>query len=182
VWVLERILGERPSPPPPGVPGIEPDIRGASTLREQLAKHRNLATCRNCHQLFDPLGFALESFDPVGGWRERFRSLGGGDRVNTEVRGMRVRYTLGPPVDSTGKLADGRRFAGFREFRDLLAEDDDALARALTIKLLTFATGREMGFTDRPEIASIVDQSGSTGHGVRDLIRLVVASETFRKK
>jgi hypothetical protein len=182
VWVLERILGVRPSPPPPGVPGIEPDIRGASTLREQLAKHRNLATCRSCHQQFDPLGFALESFDPVGGWRERFRSLGGSDRVNTEVRGSRVRYTLGPPVDSSGKLTDGRTFAGFREFRDLLAEDDGALAQALSIKLLTFATGRQMGFTDRPEIASIVARSGTTGHGVRDLIRLVVASEIFRTK
>src|SRR5262249_29447033 len=139
VWVMERILGQAPPPPPAGVPGVEPDIRGASTLRQQLENHRNLASCRNCHQLFDPPGFAPESFDPVGGWRERFRSLGNGDRVETEVRGMRVRYKLGPPVDSAGKLADGRRFGGFREFRELLERDEAVVALALTTKLLTFA-------------------------------------------
>lgn len=182
VWVMERILGQTPPPPPPGIPGVEPDIRGAATLRELLDKHRSLDTCRSCHQAIDPPGFALESFDPIGGWRDRFRALGGGEKVNTEVRGQRVRYQLGPNVDASGQLADGRPFSGFHEFRDLLAQDEKTLARAFATKLLTFATGREMGFSDRPEVDRIVESSRSSNHGVRDLIRLVIASETFRTK
>lgn len=182
VWVMERILGQQAPPPPPGVPGVEPDIRGASTLRELLDKHRTLDTCRGCHQLIDPPGFALESFDPIGGWRDRFRSLGGGERVIKEINGFKVRYSLGPKVDASGQLLDGRSFDGFVSFRRLLASQQELLAKALTTKLLTFATGREMGFSDRLEIERIVAASKSSNHGVRDLVRLVVASDLFRKK
>jgi hypothetical protein len=182
VWVMDRILGQTPQPPPPGVPGVEPDIRGATTLRELLAKHRNQDNCQGCHKLIDPPGFALESFDPIGGWRERFRSLGDGDPPEALVNGMKVRYKLGPPVDASGELPGGQSFAGFREFRELLASDEDAVARALTVKLLTFATGRELGFSDRAEIDRIVSESAAADHGVRGLVRLVVTSEIFRRK
>ena len=182
VWVMERILGQTPPPPPPGVPGVEPDIRGAQTLRELLDKHRNQDNCRNCHKLIDPPGFALESFDPIGGWRERFRGMGDGERPRLEINGQQVRYRLGPPVDSSGELPGGEKFAGFREFQGLLADDEDALARALAKKLLTFATGRELGFSDRAEVERIVSESAAHDHGVRDLLRLVVTSEIFRKK
>ena len=182
VWVLERILGIHPQPPPPGISGVEPDIRGASTLRELLDKHRDSNSCTACHQLIDPPGFALESFNPVGGWRDRFRSLGEGERVDLQINNRRVRYKLGQPVDSAGELPDGNPFSGYLEFRDLLASDADALAKNLVTKLLTFATGRPMGFSDRPEIARIVAESRKTGHGVRNLIHLVVGSSIFRTK
>lgn len=182
VWVMERILGQPPQPPPPGIPGVEPDIRGASTLRELLDKHRNVDTCRGCHQQIDPPGFALESFDPIGGYRERFRGLGQGEKVNLEIRGQRVRYTLGLPVDASGELPSGEKFAGFAEFRDLLAQDPDRLARAFAGKLLTFGTGRELGFSDRAELSRLVAESRKSSHGLRDLVKLVVTSEIFRRK
>jgi hypothetical protein len=182
IWVMERILGETPPPPPSGIPGVEPDIRGASTLRELLDKHRDVASCRACHQLIDPPGFALESFNPIGGWRDHYRSLGEGEQVDAEVNGQRVRYRLGPPVDATGSLLDGRSFDGFTTFRDLIAADPETLTRSLASKLLTFATGREMGFSDREEINRIVSESARTNHGVRDLICQVVASSIFRSK
>jgi hypothetical protein len=182
VWVTERILGQVPDPPPPGINGVEPDVRGAKTLRELLDKHRDSDSCRACHQKIDPPGFALESFNPIGGWRDRFRSLGDGDRVETEVLGRRVRYKLGPPVDATGSLPSGESFDGFVQFRDQLATDEDALARAFAKKLLTFATGREMGFSDRREIDRIVSESAKQNHGVRGLIKLVVTSEIFLAK
>jgi len=181
-WVMERILGETPQPPPPGIPGVEPDIRGASTLRELLDRHRNLVSCKACHQKIDPPGFAMESFNPIGGYRDRYRSLGEGERVNLEIQGRRVRYRLGPVVDASGQLPDGRPFADYVAFRDLLAAESDLLARTLTKKLLTFATGRELGFSDRTEIERIVHASREQGHGVRDLIHLVVASEIFQNK
>lgn len=182
VWVIERILGITPQPPPPGIPGVEPDIRGATTLRELLDKHRDAENCRACHAVIDPPGFALESFDPIGGWRDRFRSLGEGDRPEAQVEGVPVRYKLGQPVDAGGVLPDGREFAGYLEFRDLLAAEEDRLAKAFATKLLTFATGREPGFSDRAEIERIVQKSAAQGHGIRDLLHLVVTSEIFRSK
>ena len=72
VWVLENIFGTPPPPPPPDVEPLEPDTRGASTIREQLNKHRNVAACADCHAKIDPAGFALEFFDPIGGYRSRY--------------------------------------------------------------------------------------------------------------
>lgn len=182
VWVTERILGKTPPPPPPGISGVEPDIRGASTLRELLAKHRDLDTCQSCHQMIDPPGFAMECFNPIGGWRERFRSLGDGEKVNKTVNGRKVRYRIGPQVDASGTLASGEKFSGFSEFRDLVAADSDSLTRTLAKKLLTFATGREMGFSDRTAIDAIVDESKNGGYRLGDLIELVVDSDLFRRK
>ncbi|MEO0414874.1 MAG: DUF1592 domain-containing protein [Verrucomicrobiota bacterium] len=182
VWVMERIMGQTPAPPPPGIPGVEPDIRGAETLRELLDKHRDSASCQACHQAIDPPGFALESFNPIGGWRENFRSLGVGEKVSLEVNGRRVGYRIGAPVDGSGVTADGQEFADYREFRDILASDQHQLAKALTKKLLVFFTGREMGFSDRPEINEIVKKAGQSGYGTRDLIRLVVESDIFSNK
>lgn len=182
VWVMERILGQTPQPPPPGVPGVEPDVRGASTLRELLDKHRDLDSCRACHQMIDPPGFALENFNPVGGWRDHFRSLGEGERSSAVVNGRGVRYRIGPPVDASGQLADGTPFKGFYEFRELMAAQEKLLAGALVTKLLTFATGREMGFSDRGAISEIVTQTRSSNYGLRDIIEHLIVSDIFRRK
>ena len=182
VWVTERLIGINPPPPPPGIPGVEPDIRGASTLRDMLDKHRNSDTCRSCHALIDPPGFALESFNPIGGWRDRYRSLGKGDKVDLQINNRRVRYKMGLPVDASGETNDGTAFEGFAQFRDWLAGDKNRLARAMITKWLTFATGREMGFSDRPVIEKLVEKSKSKNHGLRDMIQLVVTSEIFRRK
>ncbi|MGC6457417.1 MAG: DUF1588 domain-containing protein [Akkermansiaceae bacterium] len=182
VWVLERIMGDPPQPPPPGIPGVEPDIRGAETLREILDKHRDSQSCNACHQKIDPPGFALEAFNPIGGYRERFRSMGGGERIQKEIRGRKVRFRLGPEVDSAGALPDGRPFEDFREFRDLLARNEEALARNFVTKLLTFATGREMGFSDRPEISGIVRKAAADGYRIRDLLHLAISSKIFQSK
>jgi len=182
VWVMERIMGVTPPPPPPGVPGVEPDIRGASTLRELLDKHRAFPNCQSCHEKIDPPGFALEQFNPIGGLRSRFRSIGNGDQVNSTIRGLAVRYRLGPDVDASGEFPDGRQFDDFREFRDHLARDEREIAGALTRKLLTFATGREMGFSDRPEIDRIVAASATRQYRIRDLVHQVIASRIFQQR
>jgi len=182
VWVLERLLGITPAPPPPGTPGVEPDTRGAKTIREILDKHRTLESCNGCHRMIDPPGFALESYDVIGGWRDRFRSLGEGEFVKTEIEGRRVRYKLGPPVDAAGQLPTGQLFKDFSEFQKLMLAAQDRVAKCVIEKLLIFATGREMGFSDRSEIARLVTESKAKNHGLRDLLHLVVQSPIFLSK
>jgi len=182
VWVLERILGTTPSPPPPGTPGVEPDIRGASTVREILEKHRTMESCNGCHRQIDPPGFALESYDVIGGWRDRFRSLGEGPWVDLKVEGRKVRYKLGPPVDAAGELPNGAAFKDFAGFQKLLLASQDRVAKCVTEKLLTFATGRGMGFSDRIGITRIATASKARQHALRELIHDVVQSEIFRSK
>lgn len=182
VWVMDRLLGLEPPPPPPGIPGVEPDIRGATTLRQLLDKHRSTESCNGCHRVIDPPGFALESYDVIGGWRDNFRSIDQGERVDLKVEGRKVRYRIGPPVDAAGELSTGAKFAGFTEFQKLLLGSQDRVARCVAEKLLTFATGRPMGFSDRAQIDQLVVQSKGRDHALRDLIHAVVQSEIFRSK
>ena len=184
VWVMERILGKTPNPPPPNIPGVEPDVRGAESLRDLLVKHRSMESCQGCHAKFDPLGFALESFNPIGGYREHYRSLGNHEhpKVNLKVKGRAVQYRQGPKVDASGTFEGDLKFAGFTEFQSHLARQPETLTRALAKKLLTFATGRELGFSDRADLERIVKESARTNYRVRDLIHLVISSKIFQSK
>ena len=183
-WVLERILGEPPPPPPPGIPGVEPDIRGATTIREQLEKHRTLATCAGCHNKIDPPGFALERYDVIGGWRDRYRAvmLPGKAKVDTIAPVPNRRVALGPAVDATGVTPEGVRFNGPDEYKQFLRQQPDRFARALTEKLAIFATGRTLGFSDRTVVMTIVEQNASANRGLRDLIHRLIQSEIFLTK
>lgn len=179
-WVLDRILGTPPPKPTVDVEAIEPDIRGATTIRNQLAKHRQDPACASCHVKIDPPGFALENFDVIGGWREHYRSIGDGEPVITN--GRRVRYLNGPAVDSADVLEDGRRFANIDEFKQLLLQDKDQLARSLAEKLLTYATGAAPTAADQADVERIVANVREKNYGFRSLVHEVVQSRTFQGK
>ena len=183
VWVMERILGQVPTPPPPGISGVEPDIRGAETLRDLLEKHRSTESCQGCHAKFDPLGFALESFNPIGGYREHYRSLSpSAPKVERKVRAKSVQYRVGPEVDSSGEFSDGKTFADIHDFMSGLAENEKLLAHAFLRKLLTFATGRELGISDREEVERIVSQCSGGGYRAGDLLHAAISSNIFQSK
>ncbi|MEZ6107041.1 MAG: DUF1588 domain-containing protein [Pirellulaceae bacterium] len=179
-WVADRLLGTPPPPPPAKVPAVEPDIRGASTIRELLARHAADASCASCHARFDPLGLALENFDVVGGWRERYRGLGTGEPVSGIDRaGHDFEYALTASVDASGTLLDGRTFADIHELKRLLRDDERQLARNLVRQLTIHATGTPVRFADRMVVEEILDRCEPTGYRARDLLRELIMSPIF---
>ncbi|MEY3175522.1 MAG: hypothetical protein RLZZ436_3436 [Planctomycetota bacterium] len=188
VWVLDRILGQPVPPPPPNVPAVEPDIRGASTIRELLAKHRASENCSSCHSRIDPPGFALENYDVIGGWRDRYRvAAEQKDWVRNRTGPLAKylaawQYGLGPAIEPADTLPDGRKFADITEFRKMLLENPEQLARCLTEKLVTYATGQPVGFSDRRAVDQILAETKASEYGLRSLIHAVVASELFQRK
>jgi Protein of unknown function (DUF1588)/Protein of unknown function (DUF1592)/Protein of unknown function (DUF1585)/Protein of unknown function (DUF1587)/Protein of unknown function (DUF1595)/Planctomycete cytochrome C len=180
-WINEKILGLQTPPPPSDVPKLEPDIRGATTLREQLAKHRNTPACMSCHTVIDPPGFALETFDVIGGWRDFYRVPSHTGQV-IEIQPSKKRVHRGPAVEVGYTMPDGRAFANVTEYKTLLLEDKDGLARALTEKLLTYATGARVQFADREDVTAIVKSLRTENYGLRSLIHHIVESRAFLNK
>ena len=159
-------------------------MRGATTIREQLAKHRDNVSCASCHAKMDPPGFALEAFDVIGGPRSRYRSIGDGDPA---PRGaidpfIGISFKLGPPVDSTGALPDGRVFQDVREFQSLIAADTQRLLMNLAQRLMIYSIGRDTSFSDRDQLSAIVANTQKQGGGIRTLIREVVQSPLFQEQ
>jgi len=167
VWLLENILGVTPSPPPPDVQPLDPDTRGAKTIRDQLEKHRSNATCAECHRKIDPLGFALENYDAIGRWREGYAGGNGEKWVK---------------IDASAELASGEKFTNVKQFRELIAQNHlDKFARALTEKLMAYAIGRGVEIGDRPEIDAILSDFEKNDRQFRYLIKRIVMSPTFVK-
>jgi hypothetical protein len=170
---MENILGKHVPPPPPNTAGIEPDIRGATTVREQLAKHRNVESCNACHRTIDPPGFALESFDPTGEYRETYKRW-----IVSNAERNWGRLDKGAQVDAGGTFA-GEDFRDIRGFKQLLLQHREDFSRCLCEKLVTYALGREVGFSDRDQVGKIVETVRSQGSGLRTLIHAIVGSDLF---
>jgi hypothetical protein len=194
VWVIERLLGIPRQPPPPNVPAVEPDATGAVTIRQMIEKHRADPACASCHAKMDPPGMALESFDVIGGFRDRYRLAGQPKKIrkgkevteepSVEVvsdagRRNRIKLRLGSEVDSSGELADGRRFSDVDGLRRLLLAEEDSLARNIVRQLTIYATGAGIGFSDRDEVENIVKQTREQKHGLRSIVHAVVAGSIF---
>ncbi len=184
VWINERILGNHIPPPPAGVPAIDPDTRGAKTIREQLEKHRSDARCAGCHAKIDPPGFAMESFDVIGGFRDRYRSLNSGDTQATFnfASGWNPRVRLNQSVDPSGQLHSGEPFKNLTDFQSLLLRNPDALATNMVRQFLMYATGSEPHYSDRRAISRILTQTKPNNYGLRSLINAIVQSELFLNK
>lgn len=160
VWLLEKLFGTPPSPPPPNVPPIEPDIRGATTVRQQLEKHRSLQACADCHSKIDPLGFALEAYDPIG----HFRSA----------------YANGAAIDTAGEYR-GQPFNSPADIRTYLSGHPELLAQNLAHRLLIYALGRPLEFTDQPALRRLQNEWKEKGYILREVIHLITMSELMRQ-
>jgi hypothetical protein len=183
VWITERILGFE-TPPPPRVPSVEPDIRGAVTIRQQLEAHRQDPSCAVCHDRTDPPGLALENFDVMGAWRDRYRAIN--DQVAAEpgigMDGQAFKFHYALAVDPSGKMLDGRAFQNVHDLKKLLLEDELQIARNLARQLTVYATGAPIGFSDRAHIEEILARTRSRGYGVRSIVHEIVRSPLFQNK
>ena len=186
-WLLERIVGTPVPPPPPNAGGIEPDTRGATTIREQLAKHQSVKTCAGCHQKIDPPGFVLEAFDPIGRYRDYYRTTETGEKLpdarvfyGAHYGGVKyLKGSSGRHPQRTSRRCRGRRCPRLQGGPRRPAE---LLARSLVRKLATFATGASVEVGDELVVDAILKKSQPSGFGLRTLIHEVVQSELFTWK
>ena len=162
-WVLEKLMGTPPTPPPPGVETdlTTPEGERPLTVRARLEAHREIPTCNGCHGVIDPYGLALENFTAIGEWREFDRAANA-------------------PIDARTLLPDGRPVDGVAELRAALLERPDQLVQALTARLLMYALGRELEYFDMPQVRAIVHDAARQGHTFPALVAGVVKSESFR--
>jgi len=174
VWMLESMLGTPPSPPPPDIPPIEPDLRGTKTIRDQLAKHRSSDACSVCHNKIDPWGGALEYFDPIGSLRTNY--------AGRSKKGVKKQKKRGPIIDGSGELSTGELVNHEGDLKIALYKRQALFSRNLIAKLLTYSTGREMTYRDQAEIGRMVKQLDDSGNGMQDLLHQVVASDIFHQR
>lgn len=163
-WIMQQILGTPPPPPPPDTPKLDEGRQAADlgSLRDRMAQHRADPRCASCHQQMDPLGFALENYDAVGRWRDKD----------------------GPfPIDASGELAGGRKFADARELKKILgAGDSKKFARTLVKNMLTYALGRGLEAGDYCTQEEIRKGLVANDYRIRSIIFGIVESRTFRHR
>jgi hypothetical protein len=164
-WVLETLIGTPPTPPPPGVETLKEAVPGTKTptVRERLEAHREQASCKGCHGVIDPLGFALENYDVTGAWRDKD-------------------LDAGTAIDAHGRMADGREFGSPAQLREALMARPEQFAQALTEKLSVFALGRAVEYHDMPAIRAIVRDAAPRGYRFSDLVKGIVRSPGFQQQ
>ena len=169
-WVLRELMNDPPNNPPPNAGEIQPNTSGKNlTLRQRLELHRRDDVCASCHFKLDAYGLALENYDAIGAWRERFNGEG-------------YRGSNAPVLDVSGTFPDGRGFATLEEYKAGLMTQKDKFARALSVKMLTYALGRPVGYTDHGLIDSLVGTLKKDDYRIQSLIYAIVASEPFNSK
>ena len=161
-WILENVLAAPPPDPPAGTPRLdESKIATGGSLRQQMEAHRTNATCAACHQRMDPLGFGLENYDAIGAWRDEDGKYA---------------------IDPSGKLPDGRTFAGPAEMKTILKGDRDAFAVAITEKMLTYALGRGLERFDRRTVKEIARRLAEREYRFSALVDEIVNSKPFQMR
>jgi len=165
-WILDKIIGTPPTPPPPGV---ETDLNpkqgdAPRTVRARLEQHRANATCRQCHGVIDPMGLALENFDAVG----QFRTVD--------------RQAANTPIDPSSVLPSGLAINGPSEVRDYLASNPAKFAQAFAEKLMMYAVGRHLEYFDMPQVRAVVRGAAKDSYTLSSIVQGIVRSDAFLKQ
>jgi hypothetical protein len=165
VWILERILGTPPAPPPPNVDAFPETAAGAKPLmvRERMEMHRKNPACNAYHGVMDPPGFALENYDAIGAWRD-------------------VDRWAGIPIDASGKLVNGAPVSSPSDLRRALSEDPRAFVQTMTEKMMTYALGRLMEAHDMPAVRKIVRDAAAENYKFSAIVQGIVKSHAFQTR
>ena len=170
VWINEFFLGTPPPPPPDVVPAIDPDVTGATSIRDRLARHRADSACAECHRKIDPFGFAMENFDPIGRWRQNYPKI-----PNSKKPSLRI--------DPSGELPSGETYADAAQFKALLAKGRrDFFVRHLIRQLLSYSSGRLMEQADEAVIDRLLEKWRQDNTGLRSLIVQCLMSEVVTSR
>ena len=161
-WILKNLIGAPPGPPPSDVPALkEVTVSDSLSVRDRLSEHRANAACASCHNLMDPLGFALENFDAVGRWRDLE-----GDH----------------PIDASGEFANGTKFTDVSGLEAELLQRPELFVRTMAEKLLTFALGRGIESSDGPALRRVVRDAAVSNYRFSSVIIGIVKSEPFQMR
>jgi hypothetical protein len=161
-WILKNLLGNPPPPPPDDVPALKDNtVLSTLSVRQRLAQHRADPNCAGCHDLMDPVGFALENYDAIGRWRDLEEGLA---------------------VDASGGLPDGSKFSGVEGLEQGLLQRPELFAGTLTEKLLTYALGRGLDYHDASAVRRIVKDARAEGFRFSSLIIGIVNSTPFQMR
>jgi hypothetical protein len=162
-WILENILNAPPPPPPPGVGELseEKEVIESAPLRQRMEMHRSKPECASCHARLDAMGFAFENFDAVGGWRTRDGKF---------------------PIDPAGKLPSGEPFKGPADLKTLLKKRSGAFSRCLAEKMLTYATGRGLEYSDKCAVDDLTATLKKDDYRFSALVLAIVKSDPFQKR
>ena len=170
VWISETIFNKTPPPPPANVDPIEPvpPTGNKITIRQRIEAHAQNANCAACHRTIDPLGLAFDQYDAIGQWRTH-------EQVPTGVG-------PNPLVNASGIMPDGRKFADSIQFKQLLLEERDTIARAFIEHLCTYALRRVLTVDDRDDLDLIAAEAKKNQYRVKDIVRAVAQSDLIRKR
>jgi len=170
VWLSEAIFNKTPPSPPANVDPIEPVPPQGNkiTIRQRIESHAKNTSCAACHRNIDPLGLAFDQYDAIGQWRTR-------EQVSTGVG-------EDPMVDASGVMPDGRPFTNSIQFKQLLLEDRDRVARAFIEHLCTYALRRVLTVDDRDDLNLIQEEAKKNQYRVKDIVRAVALSDLIRKR
>ena len=163
--VMEKLLHDKPAPPPPNVPELSAASKQPKSNREMVQLHQKQAVCASCHKKMDVIGFGLENFDTTGRWRDTER-----------VGRKRV------PIQPAGTLPGGQDFSDVEELKQLLLHNEEKLAQELVESILAYGLGRTIEFSDSNHVAKLLAELQLDGFRMRSAIKRIVASSLFRKK
>ena len=162
---MEKLLHDKPAPPPPNVPELGAASKKPKTNREMVKLHQQQHVCSSCHKKMDAIGFGLENFDTIGRWRE------------TEQVGRKSM-----PIDPASSLPDGSTFSTVQELKSVLMKHEDQLAEELVESIMGYALGRTIEFSDSDDVAEILTRLKPGNYGTRSMIREIALSKLFRSR
>lgn len=180
-WILKNLYNEKIEPPADVVIN-EPDIRGATTVREAVLKHQQLESCSRCHSKIDPLGFALEYYDPVGRKRSQYRhveELRAEDEGTTFTKKLKFKEV---PIEATMTLTNGREVSDLPTLKAALMDDRERILKGIISKLIGYAIGRDTGVADRPYVDAVYEAAEEREYSLRAAVEAIVAHPEFARK